>query len=51
MGLWVPAVLQKPAYVVVQIWVKPVTGMGFMGTGAGWTLSTHTIPVCHPKIN
>ena len=41
-------VLLKPAYVVVRVQVKPAAGMGFVGTGAGWTSPTRTVPVCHP---
>ena len=26
-----------------------VHGVGFVGTGAGWTLPTHAVPVCHPS--
>ena len=45
MGLQVPVVLQKPAYVTVWVQVKPAEGTGFTGTGVGWTLPTHTIPI------
>ena len=35
---------------VFAVWVqvKPTVGVGFTGTGAGWTMPTHTIPMCHP---
>ena len=40
MGLQVPAVLLETHGFMVQVWVKPATGMGFAGTGAGWTSHT-----------
>src|SRR5882762_10648574 len=33
---------------VVQVRVKHAVGMGFVGTGVGWTSPTHAIPMCHP---
>jgi len=33
---------------MVQVQVKPAVGVGFMGTGVGWTTPTHTVPVYHP---
>jgi len=34
---------------VVQVQVKPAMGAGFAGMGVGWTMLTHTIPMCHPS--
>jgi len=32
---------------VVRVRVKHTMGTGFAGTGVGWTLLTHAIPMCH----
>ena len=49
MGLQVPTVLLKTHMWAVQVCTCTCTGMGFMGTGLGWTLPTHTVPMCHPN--
>ena len=48
MGLWVPVVLPKTCRFAVQVQVKHATGTGFAGMGAGWTLLTCAVPMCHP---
>src|SRR5882762_6858246 len=50
--IWVfrqPTVLRKPTYVKCGFWTHICTGVGFTGTGAGWTLPTCAIPMCHPS--
>ena len=42
-------VLPKTRRFTVQVRVKHATGMGFAGTGAGWTSPTHAVPMCHPR--
>src|SRR5882762_3769799 len=49
MGLQVPVVLPKTHRFTVWVQVKHAAGTGFVGMGAGWTLPTHAIPVCHPS--
>ena len=49
MGLQVPMVLPKTRRFTVRVQVKHAAGMGFVGTGVGWTLPTCAIPVCHPN--
>src|SRR5882724_7914736 len=36
---------------VLWVWfsTRTRTGMGFVGTGLGWTLPTHARPMCHPN--
>ena len=45
----VPAVLSKTHRFAVQVQVKHAVGMGFAGTGVGWTSLTHAVPMCHPS--
>ena len=48
MGLQAPVVLPKIHRFTAWVQVKHAMGMGFVGTGAGWTSPTCAIPVCHP---
>ena len=41
--------LPKTRRFAVWVQVKHTAGMGFAGTGVGWTSPTHAIPVCHPN--
>ena len=50
MGLQVPTVLPKTHGFMVWVQVKHATGMGFAGMGAGLTLLTRAVPVCHPTL-
>jgi len=33
----------------VRVWTRTRTGVGFAGTGPGWTAWTRARPVCHPS--
>jgi len=46
-----PRCCSKPTGKTVRVCTCTHTGMGFTGTGPGWTLPTRAIPVCHPKFD